>query len=422
MDIGSTDEEKVCFVEESEFLQQLDKEKIFWIMNVFILFLYAVDIFGFPNKLAIVWIGIVGVYYWKNQNLINFDIKFFLLTLAMVFHAVIFKYYSPDFSITLTLSLAVVPILFYLLGRQLIGVASTENNYEDKAEVVTLVITIGMFVHALLNFYAWTQGHDGKLWDDFWPDVLCTVTTQHSFLAVAAGGLFAYGIYYITKKWYISVVTLFMALTVNIINIIYDNRMVLAISIVVLGMNAVIYMYLNRKSKKAWYTVGGALLVIVIGLVLIFGLNLGNIRESQYIYNLVNRDGGIVNNIRFKYQASAITQLLSHWRGGVTMELPGTGFAHNYWLDMANHTGLASFIPMVLFTVGTLVDMVRLILSDYVSNRLKYLLPSVFISIFLYHCMEPGGIARPDYILYLTIMAGIIYQTRKCMEENRTLK
>lgn len=403
-------------------MHQLDKEKIFWIMNVFILFLYAVDIFGFPNKLAIVWVGIVGVYYWKDQKLIKLDIKLFLLTVAMVFHAAIFKYYSPDFSITLTFSLAVVPILFYLLGRQLIGVASTENNYEDKAEIVTLVVTTGMFVHALLNFYAWTQGHDGKLWDDFWPDVLCTVTTQHSFLAVAAGGLIAYGIYYTTKKWYVSVGTLFMAFTVNVINIIYDNRMVLAISVVVLGMNAVIFMYLNRKSKKAWCMIGGALVAIVLALVLVFGLNLGNIRESQYIYNLVNRDGGIVNNIRFKYQAKAISQLLSHWRGGVTMELLGSGFAHNYWLDMANHTGLASFIPMVLFTVSALLDMVRLILSNHVSKKIKYLLPSVFMSIFLYHCMEPGGIARPDYILYLTIMAGIMYQTRKCVEENRTWK
>lgn len=400
-------------------MENLDKEQIIWNVNVFILFLYAVDIFGFPNKIAIIWIGLVGVYYWKNRTAVIVDAKTILLMLGMFGHAIIFKCYKMDFSITLTLSLGVIPVLFYLLGRQLVGNLSKASHYEYRSEFITLAIVMGMFVHALLNFYAWLQEHNGKLWDDFWPDNLCVATTTHSFLAVGAGALIAYGIYYMTKKWYYSILILFVALIANVINIIYDNRMVLSITILILGMNALIYVYLNRKSKKTWYIAVLVLIVLMIILGLVFGLNIGNIKGSLYFQNFMTRDGGIIKNVRFQIQAKAISQLLSHWKGGVTMELLGFGSTHNYWLDLANHTGLLPFILMVLFTFSAIKDMVLLILSNDISTKLKYLLPSVFMSFFLYHCVEPGGIVRPDYILYLTIMAGVIYQTRKCANEEK---
>lgn len=401
-------------------MQKENKDKLFWIINTCILFLYAVDIFGFPNKLAIIWIGFVGIYCWKTKIAIKIDIKTILLAAAMFSHAAIYKYYNPDFSTGLILSLGLVPVLFYLLGRQLIGIISVNNKrYEYKAEILTVVISVGMFIHALLNFYVWLQGDRGKFWDDFWPDMMCTISTRHSFLSVAIVSLIAYGLFYFTPKWYYSILLLVMAVIANGINVMYDNRMVLAITVVILGMNAVIYLYLNRKSKKTWCIALGIFVAGVLLAALVLGMNLGGIKDTQYYRNLVMRDGGIIRNIRFQIHAKAISQLLSHWKGGATMELLGFSVAHNYWLDLANQTGLASFIPMVLFTVSGLVDMIKLILNENISNKLKYLLPSVFMAIFSYHYMEVGGMNQPNFVLYFTFMAGIIYQVQRCAKSGQ---
>ena len=394
-------------------IKKWNYDKFFWIINTVILFCYAIDIGGFPNKLAIVWIGLAGLYCWKKKYIIKLNIREVLLAIGMVCHAAIYKYYSPDFSLTLTLSLAVVPVLFFLLGRQMVRGMSDGLGFERRAEIVTMAIAVGMFVHALLNFYVWTQEHSGSFWDDFWPDQLCTVSTQHSFLSVAVVSLIAYAFYYITKKWYYSIFILLIALIGNIINILCGNRMVLAITAVILGMNGVIYVYLNRKEKRTWYIVLATVAGVAAFTFIILGLNLGGIKDTQYFYNLINKDGGIIHNIRFQIHAEAASQLLSHWKGGGTMMMAGLNSAHNYWLELANRTGLASFIPTVAFTVIALIDVIKLILDKNISAKLKYLLPSVFMSLFLYHYMEVGGTARPDYFLYVTVMAGVVYQTRR---------
>ncbi|MCI8597342.1 MAG: hypothetical protein HFJ10_02705 [Lachnospiraceae bacterium] len=401
-------------------MKELDKEKIFWIGNVFILFLYAVDLFGFRNKLAIVWIVLAGLYCVVMKTAVKLDIKAVILTVGMFAHAAIFKHYYPEWSITLILSMAVVPALFYLLGRQLIGKVSKDNPFETKAEIIAVAVTIGMFIHALLNFYAWTQGHNGKYWDDFWPDVLCQITTEHSFLAVTIAALIAYGIYYTTKKWYYGVAILACALTANVINILYDNRLVLVLTAIVLCMNVVICIYLNRTSKKVIYFCIGAVLALLLCIALVVGLNVGGIKETPYFIRLTARDGGILHNIRFAGHAKAASQLFSHWKGGGTMDLLGLHHAHNYWLEMANQTGLASFIPVVAFTLGAFYDTVRVVLNKNVSHKIKYLLPSVLMGIALYLYVELGGVDRPDYFLYFTLMAGIICQFRKCAESQES--
>lgn len=390
-----------------------------WWLNVVILFLYAVDLFGFSNKVAIIWIGLVGLYYLVKRNVIKPDIKIMILTAAMLIHAITYKRYNSDYGWNLILSLALIPELFYFLGRQLANDKDNHAKSEWKAEIVVMAICVGTFIHALLNFYMWVQGHDGKLWNDFWPDMLCTISTRHCFLALGVAALVAYAVYSWNKKWYYSVAVLALAAIGNGINILYDNRMVLVITAAVLAMNMIIYLYLNRKRKQAWYLAAGILIVSIVAVGLVLGLDIGGIRESQYYHNFFGRDGGIFKNVRFQIHATAASQILTHWKGGGTMEGLGVGGAHNYWLNLANDTGIVTFLLMTIFTISALVDTVKLILNPKVSDKIKYLLPSVFMAIFLYHYMENGATNHPGFVLYLTFMAGVIYQVQHCAKEGK---
>lgn len=408
-----------CFFEKGKNPDIKDIYHMIWIMNVIVLFLFAVDLFGFPNKVTIVWVTAIALYYSMKKECVKIDFKMLILTFGMMLHAIIFKKYMPEYGWNLILSLALVPELCYYLGRQLVGNPETGRKNENKAEIVVIVICVGMFIHAMLNFYMWMQGHDGKLWNDFWPDMLCTISTRHCFLALGVASLIAYAIYMLNKKWYYAVGIILLAAIGNWINILYDNRMVLVITAVILLMNVALYIFLNRKEKKAWYLGIGLLIFSVVLLKIVLSLDIGGIKETQYYYNFINRSGGILKNERMKLHATAASQILTHWKGGGTMEGLGVGGAHNYWLNLANDTGIVTFLLITIFTISALVDTVKLILNPKVSDKIKYLLPSVFMAIFLYHYMENGATNHPGFVLYLTFMAGVIYQVQHCAKEGK---
>ena len=48
-------------------IKKVNFEQLFWCANAVILFCYAIDIGGFLNKIAIVWIGLAGVYCWRKN-------------------------------------------------------------------------------------------------------------------------------------------------------------------------------------------------------------------------------------------------------------------------------------------------------------------------------------------------------------------
>ena len=391
-------------------------DKVIWIINVVILFCYAMDILGFPNKLAIVWIGLAGLYYIWNKKAINFDLKTLLLVIGMVSYAAIFKYYNKEWSISLILSFGVIPVLFYLIGRQLVGKVREDSAYINKAEILVIMIAFGMFVHALLNYTVWLRQGSGRRWPDFWPDNFAEIATEHSFLSVVMGGLIAYGIYYITKKWYYGIVIIIFATLANYINIKVDNRLVLVTTIAVLGVNFLIFLFLNRANKRMLLYIAVLVCTVLVLGMLFWGFNIGNIRDSIYVQHFLTRDGGILNNIRFRGHAMAASQLFSNWKGGAAMDLGGLDHAHNYWLEMANQAGLVPFIPTVIFTLLSIIDAFRLVIAPEVPERIKYLLPSALVSVFLYFYVEVGGIGTPDYWVFFTVLAGIISQTLKCVK------
>lgn len=395
-------------------------EKMFWLFNLVVLFLYAVDIFGFPNKIAIVWIGIAGLYYIWRRKAVSLDLKTVLLTIGMFSYAALFKYHNPEWNITLILSFGIVPVLFYLMGRQLVGITANNPNYARKAELSVVAISFGMFIHAILNYTVWMKGEViNKRWPDFWPDNFADIATEHSFLSVVAAALLAYGIYYLTKKWYYGLVVILCAFIGNYINIKMDNRMVLVITVLILFVNFLIYLYLNRNDRKMLFRVSAIVCILILLAGIFWVCNIGDIQNNIYVQHLITRNGGIIHNVRFEVHAKAASQLLSNWKGGANMELGTLGHTHNYWLEMANQVGLIPFIPTVIFTVMSLVDVIRLVLNDAVSDGIKYILPSALISVFLYLYVEVGGIGTPDYWVFFTVLAGIVSQAVKCAGTGR---
>ena len=149
-----------------------------------------------------------------------------------------------------------------------------------------------------------------------------------------------------------------------------------------------------------------AAIFIVLSSIWVF--NLGDC-QSYLKNSFWSRDGGIFNNVRFHAQFSAIEQLFDYPLGGRKMSLPeNMYFVHNVWLDMANASGIYSFLCILVYTIYTLADLVKLILNKRIADETKYLLVSAYFSLWLYYMVETALDAHLMLWAVWMLVCGII--------------
>lgn len=152
--------------------------------------------------------------------------------------------------------------------------------------------------------------------------------------------------------------------------------------------------------KAAIYLMG----IIVVGIIV--GLFIKNI--NIYQLDWINRDGGILNNIRFKAQINVLKQIFKYPMGGYRMDLCGLSYAHNVWLDLANAAGIIPFMTFVSYTLIVFTELFKMIRSRGMSNEIKYGLSGIWSSFVLYYMVEPALEANVLYLVPWIYINGMI--------------
>ena len=132
----------------------------------------------------------------------------------------------------------------------------------------------------------------------------------------------------------------------------------------------------------------------IVGAVLLIGLIVGIflVKDSPVVVAFIEnmgKGGGILNNVRFSAQRSALSQLFVYPMGGRQMEL-GRDFCHNTWLDMANAGGLIPFVSFALYTVFTLYELIQFLLKKGITPETKLMTAGLYAAFFLYLSVEPA--------------------------------
>lgn len=389
------------------------KEKLILMrkLNMLILFLFSIRIFSFPNCIVMLWLTLFGLFYYRERKKKIFDEMAFLLLLGMFFHGILYRAGGEHLKFVKMVEIVVLPFLFYIFGKQMVDLAGRGKIQESNVKKILLIVSSGMFLLNLLEFYSFSNGSliAPKIAQDFWTGREL-YTTEFSFLAVFLVPLLFYTILFFREKTYVKIVLLLEIVVVNWMNIKLDNRMALSITIALLVINMLIFVYINKGNLKKMRN----FLMVFVGLcilaILCLVLNVGGIKESTYYQNFISRDGGILKNVRFQIFISVIFQMPQHLLGGSKMDIAPFSHAHNFWLQMYNDTGILSFICIVTFTVLSLINVFKLIGNQKISQELKYLLPSIYFGIACYLMMEVGGRGIPDFFVFFTFISGMINQ------------
>lgn len=159
------------------------------------------------------------------------------------------------------------------------------------------------------------------------------------------------------------------------------------------------------KIKKIFIPVG--IMFIIISIAILWFCIYNDELTSQFSW--LKRNGGIINNIRFKAQIHALMQLFVYPMGGYQMELAGLSYAHNLWLDLANAAGLIAFIPFTLYTFLSLIDLCRFFPEPNITFKMKFAVGGLYLSFLLYFLIETPLEASVLNILPWCYMNGTLH-------------
>ncbi len=393
------------------------KENIDEIMkwaNLLFLFLFSLHLYNFPDKFIILWCGFFMLVFVMQYKKLCLDRIFWILALAIILNGLGTYYYLRD-SLGYTwgniIKMVVPTILVYPYMKQLAW-----NRKDEYLEKIILAIALGTFVYSMLNYYSFWEGGsvfingERRSWCDFWTRY-GWASTQYSYWGCFIVGLGGYGFYLLSeRKWIKGILVLGMIAVENYIQIAVLNRMVLCITLVSFAVSFLMFLFLNRKDGTKIRQAIIALLLVFAVIILFIVIKLPDVQSNDDFQSILTRDGGIFKNVRFQMIYEAILKLPSHWKGGATMWAAGNYWVHNYWLQVANVSGLLPFILWMIVNVSVVIDTIKIIKHPEIGNRVKYMLIPMVSAIVGYLMMEPGGTESNRYIIFYVLLIALMKQ------------
>ena len=352
--------------------------------NILFLFLFSLHLFNFPDTWIILWCTFAITVFFIQYKRLCLDKVFWILALAIILNGLGTMYYLGDdlgYTLKDIIKMIVPTILVYPFIKQAVC-----NKTDLEIEKILLAIVFGTFLYSLLNYYSFIQHGftNGRIWSEFWTDYPMNAT-HHSYWGCFIAGLIGYGLYCLyDKKWIKAISIIIFIVVENLIQIAVDNRMVLCVTVLALAVSLILFVCLNINDKKNIKRVFTIVIIGVAIVMLIFALDILGIRSSGYFQRFFTRDGGIFNNIRFQMIYEAITLLPSHWKGGADMWTAGWFWVHNYWLQVANVSGIIPFALWMIVNVVAVWEVVKVIRSPHISSKIKYMLIPMLASISFY--------------------------------------
>lgn len=361
----------------------------FWTLWIF-LCCYFMQLFNFPNVLTILIGSVFCLYFLIKQKKFRLDLPTVLLITSLASYYLIL-HGTRAFTMSLPYSGMVIYVLANYLGNEIYHSENREKNYI----LIILAAVAGYSLHGIINSLLFMDGQlrDGniRVWMDIWEQWHLPGTWQVIFFLPVLSMVFPAIAYFKKRKWVNLIIFATSVLFVYIALASQTRTPILAFPIV-FCVQAVMYMILEKeiiinlaKNKKMQIAAAIFLAVMVIALII-----LKNQPLIASFINILGRDGGIFNNIRFKLHKAGLQQLFEYPMGGYQMYFLGHPHAHNTWIDIADAAGIIPFFLFAAYTVHTIYELICWLLKKEISADRKIIVAGFYGIFFLYYTVERG--------------------------------
>lgn len=371
-----------------KMIQQKKQQTLFWSAVMVFLCCYFMMLFDFPNRITILLGSLICLMLLVRQKAFRLDLNTVLLTVTIASYYIIL-YGTRAF----TMSLPYVGILLYVLGNYLSAEVREKTDHEKYFMGFLWMLILGHAIHGILNSMLFLDGQlfegDIRVWKDIWMPLTIPGTQQIVYFLPVIAMVFP-AMAYFKKKKITSSLMLILAVFFIYISMASQTRTSVLILPLVFGAQFVLYVILEWERvkkiichKNTKIAAAAVLLLVIIAIMLLKDHPL----VSSFI-DIMDRDGGIFNNIRFKLQRSALQQLPLYPMGGDQMDFMGYPYAHNAWLDMANMAGWIPFFAFTAYTVHVVWELICWLREKDVPTERKLILAGIFGAFFLYYTVE----------------------------------
>ena len=379
-----------------------------------LMFCFAISLF---NMAGYIFTLIAAITFLLCNHRIRFSSNDLLILLFSVSY---FMIYWMHFGIALN------EIILYLIGPWCAYVIAKvyveESVHEHSIIILVLVLSIGMYLHGVLNIIAYVNsGHFAQYAHyrqsvDFWRNELVNVKTTEMLFTFATGlGL---GVFFAKYKLKYKICAIVIVCVSMLLTIFMANRSLLIIFVVVLFWRLLCWLLDKHIPFIRKILLLSGLILILMLVVVAINMNVSGIGDAFYSMKVVQRFSSDVELTRFDVWSPFFKNLKFveyPWGGKLLTQGSQFGYMHNMWLDVYNVTGILPFLFLIIITLKLILDFYEFTQVMKRENRKNecVVIQSLFLAIAMNMMVEPILEANPYYFLSVLMFWGAMNQYKK---------
>lgn len=402
-------------------------QKIVFFLLSFCIYLYSVR-YGYGIIESPHFFGIIAVflgYFLLNPQLRYqpIDFKFLLLYIVFFFIGIYKHIFLEGQTETFDfLPYAWVVPSTYMLGKVCVG--NKKNCLNNRNYTILLLMALGMYIQGVLNYLGYfiyglyKQNNEQILifvkWRSFWN--AATDGTRNNWnngFLMIVGALF-FSILIRKKKRYFPILVIMLSFIAVLVNTCFGGRTVLAMMLLMFSIMALIYLVANYShfSKRHKIVVWGIIGTIILAVCIVYYMYLNNIAGVGDLYNnsyYLNRNGGVINNVRIQMWAIGLKRAFLMQKGGWNIaDITDLDTTHSAWIDFARYYDIIVFLLLVLFMLVMIFNSLRVIIKYGNDYPVLYFAISSEFAMFIYGMYEPVYIMHQDLLLPFFFICGLV--------------
>lgn len=351
--------------------------------------------------LLILFCPLIIYIAWKRDKILVTKNLLVIIGFAF-FYYIISMFYEIDVS-----RISIACVLSYYIGMMLIEIS---KNKEKSVITYTYSIAIGFFIHAMAN-YIINIGTQDRNTIDIWTGAQRSATLQATMLTMLIGSSF-YSLFILKNKLCKLVMTIFIILSLSY-NLILGTRTLIIISVVSFILSWITFLILNRKNGVLVLRNVKSLFISITVIFLVFTSNFMGITERIKDTKLLRRinkpySTEEADENRVQTVFLAMNSILDYPMGGNNDKIGDLKYAHNMWLDVGKQAGLIPFLLLILFTIISLWNFIKILRNDKFSIGFKVFLIGIYSAVLLNMAVEPILQGEPLFFIMFCMFVGMV--------------
>lgn len=290
-----------------------------------------------------------------------------------------------------------------------------DNEEQDVAYQLLVVVALGSFAHLLLNFMLNMGQSMDRNTLDIWSGEIMSATGQAALGSLMIG--LACALLLASKKKLSRFLALIALSGILIYNLTLSGRALILNVCVCFAIGGWFTMFQIGRSAKKQLCMLARVAIVAAVLIAIYAMNLGGLRTMVESSNLYNRffgseNMGLTETGRWGKRLFFLRNMLEYPFGGLHMRAQ-VGYAHDLLLDAYDEFGVLSMLLLMAVLADGLIQLYRFCKNE--NHMLLYRVAAlcVSLSIMMFFFLEPIFAGMPWLFVCYSLVNGALKCTNR---------